>query len=138
MPTIVVVGYQEDPDQALRRRGLEPFYIVSASPHSQDRKNYRRVAGVENALEDFRVVLSAGLSEPAGVTSVHDFGVFTADYLRRQLSLPGNSDSQGVLFFRDKCLQKSRLPPRRGQAHIPAPQRLPPAHCPHTDRHPPT
>lgn len=118
MPTIVDVGYRGDLDQALRCRGLEPFYIVPAPLHLQDRKNYRCVADMENAQEVFRAVLSAGLRDLAGVISVHEFGVFTAAYLRQQLNLPGNSDSQGVLFFRDKYLQKSQLPPevRRARA----------------------
>ncbi|MGW1102445.1 ATP-grasp domain-containing protein [Streptomyces sp. NPDC002540] len=91
---------------------------MSAPLRLQDRKDYRCVADTENAQEVFRAVLSAGLGDLAGVISVHEFGVFAAAYLRRQLHLPGNSDSRGVLFFRDKYLQKNRLPPdvRRARA----------------------
>ncbi|GAA1693946.1 hypothetical protein GCM10009680_37070 [Streptomyces yatensis] len=57
-------------------------------------------------------MLSARLDDVAGVLSVHEMGVFGATYLRQQLNLPGNTDSKTALYFRDKYLQKSKLPSR--------------------------
>jgi biotin carboxylase len=37
-------------------------------------------------------------------------GVFGAAFLRQQLGLPGHADPGATLYFRDKYLQKSRLP----------------------------
>ncbi|MFJ9681894.1 hypothetical protein ACIRP2_28150 [Streptomyces sp. NPDC101194] len=118
MPTTVVVEYREGLDQALRCRGLEPFYITPAPLHLQDRKDNRCVADMDNAQEVLRTALPAGLRDLAGVISVRDFGVLTAAHVHRQLNLPGNSESQRVLLFRDKYLQKSRIPPdvRRARA----------------------
>lgn len=111
MPTMIVIGYREDLDRALQRRGLDPFYVVQAPMGSIKGRSSRCVADIENAQEIFRAVLSARLDDVAGVLSVHEMGVFGAAYLRQQLNLPGNTDSKTTLYFRDKYLQKSNLPP---------------------------
>ncbi|GHC68476.1 hypothetical protein GCM10010349_42600 [Streptomyces flavofungini] len=73
-------------------------------------QRFTSVADMENAQELLRAVLAARIDDVAGVLSVHEMGVFGAAYLRQQLSLPGNTDSKTVLSFRDKYLQKSKLP----------------------------
>ncbi|SED62904.1 ATP-grasp domain-containing protein [Streptomyces melanosporofaciens] len=112
MPTMIVIGYRDDLDQALRRRDVDPFYIVQAPASPPKGRRSIRVADMENAQEIFRAVLSARLDDVAGVLSVHEMGVFGATYLRQQLNLPGNTDSKTALYFRDKYLQKSELPSR--------------------------
>ncbi|MGW3493577.1 ATP-grasp domain-containing protein [Streptomyces sp. NPDC001020] len=111
MPTMVVIGYRDDLDEALRRRDVDPFYIVPAPITSPQKVAFRCVADMENVQEVLRSVLSAQAGDLAGVLSVHEMGVFPAACLRGQLNLPGNADSRKVLAFRDKYLQKSLLPP---------------------------
>ncbi|MEU5610101.1 acetyl-CoA carboxylase biotin carboxylase subunit family protein [Streptomyces sparsogenes] len=110
MPTMIVIGYRGDLDQALRRRGLDPYYIAQAPAIPPNGTRFRRVADIEDVQEVFRAVLSARIDDVAGVLSVHEMGVFGATYLRQQLNLPGNTDSRTALYFRDKYLQKSKLP----------------------------
>ncbi|WP_327271108.1 ATP-grasp domain-containing protein [Streptomyces sp. NBC_01224] len=122
MPRVIVIGYRGDLDRALRRRGLDPFYVVQAPMGAPDDRESCWVADFENAQEVLRAVLARRLDNIAGVLSVHEMGVFTAAYLRQQLRLPGNTDSRTVLSFRDKYLQKSRLLPevRRARCrHVP-------------------
>ncbi|MCD9586307.1 acetyl-CoA carboxylase biotin carboxylase subunit family protein [Streptomyces sp. 8ZJF_21] len=111
MPTMIVIGYRDGLDEALERRGLEPFYIVQPPVRTPKGRGFRCVTDMENAQEILRAVLSARLDDIAGVLTVHEMGVFGAAYLRQQLNLPGNTDSKTTLRFRDKCLQKSKLPP---------------------------
>ncbi|WJV44203.1 ATP-grasp domain-containing protein [Streptomyces flavofungini] len=110
MPSIIVVGYRDDLDRAVRSRGLDPYYIVQAPMNPPPGRRFTRVSDMENAQELLRAVLSARISDVAGVLSVHEMGVFGAAYLRQQLNLPGNTDSRTALYFRDKYLQKSALP----------------------------
>ncbi|MEU0808032.1 ATP-grasp domain-containing protein [Streptomyces sp. NPDC005970] len=110
MPTMIVIGYREDLDQAIRRRGLDPYYLVQPPAIPPKDRDFTRVDDIENAQEILRAVLSARIDDVAGVLSVHEMGVFGAAYLRQQLNLPGNTDSKRVLYFRDKNLQKSALP----------------------------
>jgi hypothetical protein len=110
MPTMIVIGYREDLDRALQRRGLDPFYVVQTSMGSPGGRRFTRVSDIENAQEILRAVLSADVGDAAGVLSVHEMGVFGAAYLRQQLNLPGNADPKTALYFRDKYLQKSGLP----------------------------
>ncbi|MFC8131198.1 acetyl-CoA carboxylase biotin carboxylase subunit family protein [Streptomyces sp. NPDC057302] len=112
MPTMIVIGYRDDLDQALQRRGLDPCYIVQAPASAPEGRRFKRVADIENVQEVLRAVLAAGVADAAGVLTVHEMGVFAAAYLRQQLKLPGNADSKAALYFRDKFLQKSRLPSR--------------------------
>lgn len=112
MPTMIVIGYREDLDQALRRRGLDPCYIVQGPARAPEGRRFKRVADMENVQEIWRAVLSAHVDDVAGVLTVHEMGVFGATYLRQQLNLPGNVDSRAALNFRDKYLQKSKLPPQ--------------------------
>ncbi|WP_030675555.1 ATP-grasp domain-containing protein [Streptomyces sp. NRRL B-1347] len=111
MSSIIVIGYRDDLDRALRHRGLDPHYLVQAPARPPENRRFLRVADMENAQELLRAVLSANLGDAVGVLTVHEMGVFGAAFLRGQLGLPGNADSASVLFFRDKYLQKSRLPP---------------------------
>ncbi|NSC20064.1 ATP-grasp domain-containing protein [Streptomyces albus subsp. chlorinus] len=111
MPTVIVIGYREDLDRALQRRGLEPYYLVQSSMGEPKGRRFSRVTDMENAQEILRAVLAARIGEVAGVLTVHEMGVFGAAYLRRELKLPGHSDPQATLCFRDKYLQKSKLPP---------------------------
>ncbi|MGW0904355.1 ATP-grasp domain-containing protein [Streptomyces sp. NPDC002853] len=111
MPTMIVIGYRDDLDQVLRRRGLDPCYIVQAPFGAPKGRRFKRVADIENIQEIWRAVLSAHVDDVAGVLTVHEMGVFGATYLRQQLNLPGNVDSRAALNFRDKYLQKSKLPP---------------------------
>ncbi|MGW5865237.1 ATP-grasp domain-containing protein [Streptomyces sp. NPDC055239] len=117
MPTMIVIGYRGDLDQALQRRGLDPCYIVQAPASAPDGRRFKRVADIENVHEVLRAVLAARVDDVAGVLTVHEMGVFGAAYLRQQLNLPGNSDSKSALYFRDKYLQKSALPPHIKRAH---------------------
>lgn len=110
MPTMLVIGYREDLDRALRRRGLDPYYIVQTRMGPPEGRRCTRVSDMENAQEILRAVLSARIEDAVGVLSVHEMGVFGAAYLRQQLGLPGNTDSTKTLRFRDKFLQKSALP----------------------------
>ncbi|WP_030669450.1 ATP-grasp domain-containing protein [Streptomyces sp. NRRL B-1347] len=110
MPTMIVIGYRDDLDRALRRRGLDPFYIVQQPTSSLSGLDCVRVADIENAQEILRAVLFARLHDAVGVLTVHEMGVFGAAFLRQQLNLPGNTDTRTVPYFRDKYLQKSRLP----------------------------
>ncbi|MGY0056448.1 ATP-grasp domain-containing protein [Streptomyces sp. LZ34] len=110
MPTMIVIGYRADLDQALRHRGLDPFYIAQKPAIPPKDRRFKRVIDIEDVQEVLRAVLSARLDDVAGVLSVHEMGVFGAAYLRQQLNLPGNADSKSVLYFRDKYLQKSKLP----------------------------
>ncbi|MFH9070966.1 ATP-grasp domain-containing protein [Streptomyces alboflavus] len=112
MPTMIVIGYREDLHRALRRRGLDPHYIVQAPASPPAGRRCTRVADMENVQEVLRAVLSARLDDVAGALSVHEMGVFGAACLRQQLDLPGNRDSKATLYFRDKYLQKSELPPQ--------------------------
>ncbi|MFD0412398.1 acetyl-CoA carboxylase biotin carboxylase subunit family protein [Streptomyces sp. NPDC127108] len=112
MPTMIVIGYRVDLDRALRRRGLDPHYIVQAPASPPPGRPCTRVADMENVQEVLRAVLAARLDDVAGALSVHEMGVFGAAYLRQQLDLPGNRDSKTALYFRDKFLQKSKLPPQ--------------------------
>ncbi|KRV50204.1 argininosuccinate lyase 2 [Wenjunlia vitaminophila] len=112
MPTMIVIGYREDLDQALRRRGLDPHYIVQAPVSPPGTRSCTFVSDIENAQEILRAVLSARPDHVAGVLTVHEMGVFGAAYLRQQLKLPGHTDSLATLYFRDKFLQKSGLPPQ--------------------------
>ncbi|AGP61039.1 ATP-grasp domain-containing protein [Streptomyces rapamycinicus] len=111
MPTMIVLGYRDGLDEALRRRGLEPFYIVQPPVNPPECRGFTYVTDMENAQEILRAALSAQLDDTAGVLTVHEMGVFGAAYLRQQLNLPGNTDSATTLYFRDKYLQKSKLPP---------------------------
>jgi hypothetical protein len=111
MPTMIVIGYRADLDQALRRRGLDPFYIAQQPAIPPKDRRFKRVIDIENVQEVLRAVLSAGIDDVVGALSVHEMGVFGAIYLRQQLNLPGNTDSKTALYFRDKYLQKSKLPP---------------------------
>ncbi|MGA4837840.1 ATP-grasp domain-containing protein [Streptomyces sp. G45] len=122
MPTLIVIGYRKDLDEAVRRRGLDPFYLVQSPAAPPPERRYAYVTDMENAQEILRAVLAAGLDDVAGALTVHEMGVFGAAYLRQQLGLPGNADSKKTLYFRDKCLQKSGLPPhiRRARCrHVP-------------------
>ncbi|GAA2095455.1 hypothetical protein GCM10009801_64270 [Streptomyces albiaxialis] len=122
MPTIIVIGYREDLDRALRSRDLDPYYLIQEPTNPPRNRRFARVTDMEDAQEVLRAVLAAGIAEPAGALSVHEMGVFTAAFLRQQLRLPGNADPKGTLYFRDKCLQKSALPPdiRRARCrHVP-------------------
>lgn len=110
MSKLVVLGYREDLDRAIKRRGFEPYYLVQASAAAPAGRRFARVADLENAQEISRAVLAGRIGEIAGVLTVHEMGVFGAAYLRQQMGLPGNADSQRVLYFRDKYLQKSMLP----------------------------
>ncbi|MEL3945655.1 MULTISPECIES: ATP-grasp domain-containing protein [Streptomyces] len=110
MPSIIVVGYRDDLDRAVRSRGFDPYYLVQAPMSPPPGLRCTRVADMENAQELLRAVLSARIDDVAGVLSVHEMGVFGAAYLRQQLDLPGNRDSKATLYFRDKYLQKSGLP----------------------------
>ncbi|MFD5700249.1 ATP-grasp domain-containing protein [Streptomyces lasiicapitis] len=107
---MMVIGYRDDLDLALRRRSLDPFYIVQPPVNPPEGRCFRRVTDMENAQEVLRAVFSSGVDDVVGVLSVHEMGVFTAAYLRQQLGLPGNADSKTTLYFRDKYLQKSKLP----------------------------
>ncbi|GAA2093946.1 hypothetical protein GCM10009801_61570 [Streptomyces albiaxialis] len=111
MPTLVVLGYREDLDRAIRRRGLDAHYLVQTPAIPPEDRRFTRVADFENAQEILRAVLAAGAGDAVGALSVHEMGVFGAAYLRRQLGLPGNTDSLRTLYFRDKYLQKHALPP---------------------------
>ncbi|QDQ15046.1 ATP-grasp domain-containing protein [Streptomyces spectabilis] len=111
MSSIIVIGYRDDLDQALRHRGLDPHYIVQAPARPPENRRRLRVTDIENAQELLRAVLAANLQDTAGVLTVHEMGVFGAAFLRGQLGLPGNADATSALSFRDKYLQKSRLPP---------------------------
>ncbi|NEW70901.1 ATP-grasp domain-containing protein [Streptomyces rhizosphaericus] len=111
MPTMIVIGFRDGLDEALRRRGLEPFYIVQTPVNPPEGRGFTYVTDMENAQEILRAVLAARLDDIAGVLTVHEMGVFGAAYLRQQLNLPGNTDSRTTLYFRDKYLQKSKLPP---------------------------
>ncbi|MEU5951170.1 ATP-grasp domain-containing protein [Streptomyces sp. NPDC047525] len=111
MPTMIVIGYRDDLDQALERRGLDPCYIVQAPASVPNGRRFKRVADMENVQEVLRAVLAARVDDVAGVLTVHEMGVFAAAYLRQQFDLPGNSDSRAALYFRDKYLQKGKLPP---------------------------
>jgi hypothetical protein len=115
-PTMIVIGYRDDLDQALQLRGFSPYYLVQAPVGPPKGRRFQRVADMENAQEILRAVLSARLDDVAGVLTVHEMGVFGAAYLRQQLNLPGNADSASALHFRDKYLQKSKLPPEIGRA----------------------
>ncbi|MFG2650618.1 acetyl-CoA carboxylase biotin carboxylase subunit family protein [Streptomyces sp. NPDC048436] len=108
---MIVIGYREDLDRALQLRGFDPYYLVQAPAGSPQGRRFQRVADIENAQEILRAVLSARLHDVAGVLTVHEMGVFGAAYLRQQLNLPGHADSASALYFRDKYLQKSKLPP---------------------------
>ncbi|GHC68481.1 hypothetical protein GCM10010349_42610 [Streptomyces flavofungini] len=108
---MIVIGYREDLDRALRRRGLDAHYVVQAPASPPPGRRFTRVADMENVQEVLRAVLAAGIDDAAGALSVHEMGVFGAAYLRQQLNLPGNTDSKTALCFRDKYLQKSKLPP---------------------------
>ncbi|MCI3928665.1 ATP-grasp domain-containing protein [Streptomyces sp. AN091965] len=110
MPTIIAIGYRDDLDRVLRRRGLDPFYIVQQPTRSLRGVDFTRVTDIENAQEILRAVLSARIRDAAGVLTVHEMGVFGATFLRQQLNLPGNTDSRTVPYFRDKYLQKTGLP----------------------------
>ncbi|MFI1337765.1 acetyl-CoA carboxylase biotin carboxylase subunit family protein [Streptomyces sp. NPDC020845] len=112
MPKMIVIGHRDGLDQALQRRGLDPFYIVQAPVNTPAGRRFKRVTDMENAQEILRAVLSARLDDVAGVLTVHEMGVFGAAYVRQQMSLPGNTDSAATLYFRDKYLQKSKLPPQ--------------------------
>ncbi|MER8161150.1 ATP-grasp domain-containing protein [Streptomyces sp. NPDC094472] len=112
MPTMIVIGHRDGLDQALQRRGLDPFYIVQAPANTPKGRRFSCVVDMENAQEILRAVLSAQLDDVAGVLTVHEMGVFGAAYVRQQLGLPGNTDSKATLYFRDKYLQKSKLPPQ--------------------------
>ncbi|MFD9902948.1 acetyl-CoA carboxylase biotin carboxylase subunit family protein [Streptomyces sp. NPDC059063] len=112
MSTMIVIGYRDDLDRSLRRRGLDPFYIAQALMLPPEGRRFTCVTDMENAQEVLRAVLAARLDDVAGALSVHEMGVFGATCLRQQLNLPGNTDSKTALYFRDKYLQKSRLPPR--------------------------
>ncbi|MFE0175383.1 acetyl-CoA carboxylase biotin carboxylase subunit family protein [Streptomyces sp. NPDC059002] len=111
MPAMIVIGYRDDLDRALRNRGLNPFYIVQSPAIPPQGIDFTVVTDIENAHEILRAALAARIDDVAGVLSVHEMGVFGAAYLRQQLNLPGNSDSRKVLDFRDKYLQKNALPP---------------------------
>ncbi|MBP8531650.1 acetyl-CoA carboxylase biotin carboxylase subunit family protein [Streptomyces sp. MK37H] len=111
MPTMIVIGYRDGLDEALQRRGLDPFYIVQPPARPPEGRGFTYVTDMENAQELLRAALSAHLDDTAGVLTVHEMGVFGAAYLRQQLNLPGNTDSKTTLHFRDKFLQKSKLPP---------------------------
>lgn len=111
MPTMIVLGYRGDLDQALQRRGLNPYYVIPTTAHPPKDRSVTCVTDMENAQEILRAVLAARIDDVAGVLSVHEMGIFGAAYLRQQLGLPGNADSQRILYFRDKFLQKDGLPP---------------------------
>lgn len=117
MPAMIVIGYRDDLDLALRRRGLTPFYIVPRPAVPPQGIDFTSVSDIENAHEILRAVLAARIEDVAGVLSCHEMGVFGAAYLRQQLNLPGNPDSKRVLYFRDKYLQKNSLPPHVRRAH---------------------
>ncbi|MFI8849770.1 acetyl-CoA carboxylase biotin carboxylase subunit family protein [Streptomyces sp. NPDC053499] len=112
MPTMIVIGYRPDLDRAIRRRDLDPYYIVPAPVSALEKQSYSCVADMENVQEVLRAVLSAELKDVVGALSVHEMGVFGAAFLRQQLNLPGHADPRRVLSFRDKYLQKRDLPPQ--------------------------
>ncbi|MFJ2766659.1 acetyl-CoA carboxylase biotin carboxylase subunit family protein [Streptomyces sp. NPDC087300] len=112
MPAMIVIGYRDDLDRALRNRGLSPFYIAQRPALPPQGIDFTVVSDIENAHEILRAVLAARIDDVAGVLSCHEMGVFGAAYLRQQLGLPGNTDSRKVLDFRDKYLQKNGLPSR--------------------------
>ncbi|WP_282794461.1 ATP-grasp domain-containing protein [Streptomyces sp. CC224B] len=110
MPTIIVLGYRDDLDRALRRRGLDPWYLTQPPGLPPGKVRHTRVSDIENVQEILRAVLAADLDDVAGVLTVHEMGVFGAACLRQHLGLPGNTDARTVPSFRDKCLQKRALP----------------------------
>ncbi|MDJ1137002.1 ATP-grasp domain-containing protein [Streptomyces iconiensis] len=110
MPTMIVLGYRPDLDEALRRRNLDPYYLVQPPTASVVGRRFTRVTDIENVQEISRAVLAADIEDAVGVLSVHEMGVFGATCLRQQLNLPGNRDSKTALYFRDKYLQKSKVP----------------------------
>ncbi|CAM5601424.1 ATP-grasp domain-containing protein OS=Streptomyces antimycoticus OX=68175 GN=SANT12839_004930 PE=4 SV=1 [Streptomyces antimycoticus] len=61
MPKMIVIGYRDDLDQALRRRDVDPFYIVQAPASPPKGRRSIRVADMENAQEIF---LSGALRAP--------------------------------------------------------------------------
>ncbi|QIS12704.1 ATP-grasp domain-containing protein [Nocardia arthritidis] len=117
-PMLIVLGYRDDLDQALRRRGVDPYYIVNAPASPPNGRNSISVTDIEDVQELSRAVLAAGVDNADGVLTVHEFGVFGAAYLRQQLDLPGHRDPQKTLYFRDKYLQKNALPPEVRRARV--------------------
>ncbi|MBB2938605.1 hypothetical protein FHX82_005683 [Amycolatopsis bartoniae] len=107
---MIVLGYREGLDSALRRRGLDPFYVVEKQKAGLAGKRYRLVSRLEDAQQVLRAVTGAGLTDVAGALTGHEQGVFATALLRAQLDLPGDRDFGKVLLFRDKYLQKNALP----------------------------
>lgn len=110
MTTVVVLGYREGLDAAVRRRGLAAFHVVEKMKPQLAGREYVRVAHLEDAQEVLRAVQARGLTNVAAVVTGHEEAVFSAALVRAFLGTPGDRDHVRVLQFRDKALQKRALP----------------------------
>ncbi|WP_230993675.1 hypothetical protein [Streptomyces endocoffeicus] len=48
---MIVIGYRDGLDEALRRRDLEPFYIVQVPVNTPEGRGFKYVTDMENAQE---------------------------------------------------------------------------------------
>lgn len=110
MGTMIVLGHRPGLAKAIKRRGLEPVYVVEKDKEELRDSRIRRVGDLENGQEVLRAVTSADLDDISGVVTAHEQGIFTAALLRDHLRLPGDRDYVRTLRFRDKYLQKTALP----------------------------
>ena len=110
MTRILVLGYRQGIDDAIVRRGLEPFFVVERVKPQLASRQYAQVASLEDAQEVLRVVLARGLGDLSAVVTGHEEAVFSAALLRSAFGLPGDADYARTLRFRDKYLQKRALP----------------------------
>lgn len=116
MPTTIALGHRGDLDQALQRRGLNPYSIVPATANPPESRRLEFVTDMENAQEIPRAVFYARIHDAAGALGVDGMSVCGAACLRQRLNPPGNADSERVLHFRDTALQKSSSPPQARRA----------------------
>jgi biotin carboxylase len=107
---VVVLGYRGGLDEAMRRRGLQPFFVVEKVKDALAGREHVRVADMENAQEVLRAVLARDLAGVRAVVTDHEEAVFTAAVLRAHFGAPGDRDHVRTLRFRDKLLQKRALP----------------------------
>lgn len=110
MSRVLVLAYRQGIDDAVRRRGLDPFFVVERMKPQLAGRDVVRVADVENVQEVLRAVLARTGGDLAGVVTGHEEGVFTAAAIRAALGIPGDRDAARTLRFRDKYLQKQALP----------------------------
>lgn len=110
MATILVLGYRQGLDEAIRRRGLTPLFVVERVKRQLAGRDYARVASVEDAQEVLRTVLARGIDEVCAVVTGHEEAVFITALLRAHFDAPGDRDFARTLRFRDKFLQKRALP----------------------------